>query len=370
MALSLDGTTGITSDGGTPVIENLDTTATGIAVTGQLTTTGNVGIGTSSPSTYVNSQGTTLVVGTSPNFATIQGRTDGPSGSTNGVSYGGSYSTNSLNGARIFIGAAGGAGQQGLITFNTKNLNDDSTQPAERMRIDPAGLVSIGISTPQAQLHLSGNSDTTPAIKIGTATFGHRFYDSSANGDLVYKRELSGTEYEVMRFSRANGNLLVGTPSVSHLGDGFTLSGNGGTTKWHCGPRSSQPNQFVISAQSGGGVYLTTTSATSWSSASDERLKDIIEPIVDGLQKVCTLRTVIGSYKADAEKNRRPFLIAQDLQKVFPEAVDTSDPDRLGVQYTEVIPLLVAAIKEQQVLITQQAAAIDDLTARVSALEA
>ena len=50
MALSLDGTTGITSDGGTPVIENLDTTATGIAVTGELTTTGNVGIGTSSPS--------------------------------------------------------------------------------------------------------------------------------------------------------------------------------------------------------------------------------------------------------------------------------------------------------------------------------
>ena len=50
MALSLDGTTGITSDGGTPVIENLDTTATGISVTGELTTTGNVGIGTSSPS--------------------------------------------------------------------------------------------------------------------------------------------------------------------------------------------------------------------------------------------------------------------------------------------------------------------------------
>ncbi len=49
MALSLDGTTGITSDGGTPVIENLDTTATGIDVTGVLTTTGNVGIGTSSP---------------------------------------------------------------------------------------------------------------------------------------------------------------------------------------------------------------------------------------------------------------------------------------------------------------------------------
>ena len=45
MALNLDGTTGITSDSGTPVIENLNTTATGIDITGQLTTTGNIGVG-------------------------------------------------------------------------------------------------------------------------------------------------------------------------------------------------------------------------------------------------------------------------------------------------------------------------------------
>jgi len=58
MALSLDGTTGITSDGGTPVIENLDTTATGIAVTGELTTTGNAGIGASSPNYRLTVQAT------------------------------------------------------------------------------------------------------------------------------------------------------------------------------------------------------------------------------------------------------------------------------------------------------------------------
>jgi len=33
--------------------------------------------------------------------------------------------------------------------------------------------------------------------------------------------------------------------------------------------------------------------------------------------------------------------------------VDDSNPDKLGVQYTDVIPLLVASIKEQQAIITQ-----------------
>jgi hypothetical protein len=43
--------------------------------------------------------------------------------------------------------------------------------------------------------------------------------------------------------------------------------------------------------------------------------------------------------------------------------VDSSEKDNLGVRYTDVIPLLVAAIKEQQALITQ-------LQADVAALKA
>jgi hypothetical protein len=45
------------------------------------------------------------------------------------------------------------------------------------------------------------------------------------------------------------------------------------------------------------------------------------------------------------------------------------DTEYLQVRYTELIPLLVAAIQEQQALITQQAAAITSLTARITALE-
>ena len=104
-----------------------------------------------------------------------------------------------------------------------------------------------------------------------------------------------------------------------------------------------------------GGVYLAST-ATSWTANSDERLKDIIEPINNAVAKVGSLRAIIGKYKNDQTNTRRSFLIAQDVQSVLPEAVDASNPDQLGVAYTDVIPLLVAAIKE--------------LTARVQTLEA
>jgi hypothetical protein len=75
-------------------------------------------------------------------------------------------------------------------------------------------------------------------------------------------------------------------------------------------------------------------------------LKNIIEPITNAVEKVARLRSVIGTFKADPDQKRRPFLIAQDLQRVLPEAVDESPNEMLGVQYTEVIPLLVAAINE------------------------
>jgi hypothetical protein len=101
-----------------------------------------------------------------------------------------------------------------------------------------------------------------------------------------------------------------------------------------------------------GGVYLTNT-GTSWTSNSDERLKENLIPIENGLSKVCSLRSVIGNFISDETKKSRPFLIAQDVQEVLPEAVTTStlkgdetNTEYLGVAYTEVIPLLVAAIKE------------------------
>jgi len=107
---------------------------------------------------------------------------------------------------------------------------------------------------------------------------------------------------------------------------------------------------YVLGSSTGGGVKLDN-GTTAWAAQSDETTKDIIEPISSAIDKVKSLRAVIGKYKEDTEGTRRSFLIAQDVQQVLPEAVSRSGDGFLSLRYTEVIPLLVAAIKEQQVII-------------------
>jgi len=109
------------------------------------------------------------------------------------------------------------------------------------------------------------------------------------------------------------------------------------------------------------GVQLAS-GGTSWSSLSDERAKDIIVNIENAASKVQSLRAVIGKYKEDETEKHRSFLIAQDVQAVLPEAISELPDGMLGLSYTDVIPLLVAAINEHSATITA-------LEQRLTALE-
>ena len=161
---------------------------------------------------------------------------------------------------------------------------------------------------------------------------------------------------EKMRIT-SGGALLVGTTTVNWVGSGFTLSADSGTNKWLCGPYTGAGNQFYITAAAGSGVYLASTSATSWSSLSDERYKENLIPIENAISKLSKLRPFIGNYIEDDKKTKHPFLIAQDVLQVIPEAVDVSNPEKYGLSYTDLIPVLVKAIQELK-------AEIDELKAK------
>jgi hypothetical protein len=262
------------------------------------------------------------------------------------------------------------------------------TNGAQRMLIDATGNVGIGVTPSVSKLHVGITSTATSglaeanALKIennnatvnnaaglflsqtgdagcgiaGIATSRTGGSRTSALALYYYNQATSASPIEGARLD-ASGNLLVGTTGQNgSWNTKLTLSNDSGTTRWAVGPYLGGVTNFLISAGASAGVYLNGTAATSWTSASDERLKDIIEPISNAVAKVGSLRAVIGKFKFDELNTRKPFLIAQDVQSVLPEAVDASNPDKLGVAYTDVIPLLVAAIKE--------------LTARVQTLEA
>ncbi|MBN1339818.1 MAG: tail fiber domain-containing protein [Bacteroidales bacterium] len=79
---------------------------------------------------------------------------------------------------------------------------------------------------------------------------------------------------------------------------------------------------------------------------SDRRLKNDIETLSYGLDQVNQLQPVTYRWKDGNDKSVHVGLIAQEVQKIIPEAVDSSDPDRLGLNYSELVPVLIQAIQE------------------------
>ena len=281
---------------------------------------------------------------------------------------------------------SGTAAYSGYVGTSTTNPFHIVTNGSVRATVDSSGNVGIGV-TPSAwgsnykvvQVGQAGSvygsaptgyygtkfnlyNDNTNDIAITSNWVGEYRFELLNGSHVWLNKSTTGTLNVAQTLTQAmtlnaSGTLLVGlTTNTGTYSTPFVLSSNTGTVGWSVGPTSASPSNFYVAGTGGAGVYLNGTAATSWTSASDERLKDIIEPIINAVAKIGSLRAVIGKFKSDENNTRKPFLIAQDIQAVLPEAVDASNPDQLGVSYTDVIPLLVAAIKE--------------LTARVQTLEA
>jgi hypothetical protein len=274
----------------------------------------------------------------------------------------------------------------------------------ESMRIDSSGNVGIGTSSPSGRLNLAVGASTSCTMRFtanntgtGAGDRGRLDFYSADNSGVAYQlgymdydradgtgtasyiawaSRVSGTVAERMRID-SSGNLLVGRTSTGGTAAvsverpantaTYIYQMKSGQVECTWGFKASTDSNMYIGSGSTSvgtyGVYLTNT-GNSWNAVSDERMKTILEPIENASEKVSSLRAVIGYYNNDESQIRRPFLIAQDVQKVLPEAVNVQDIETgtLGMSYTDTIPLLVAAIKEQQALITA-------LTARIEALE-
>jgi hypothetical protein len=230
---------------------------------------------------------------------------------------------------------------------------------AERMRINSSGNVGIGTSSPTQKLTVAGAINipidaTNP--NAGVSLWSQSGIGATLSGfNIAFNTGNDGAQTERMRID-TSGKLLVGTTTVNGT-EILQLKAAG--VQWAAGPNTTNGNFDVLNG-SGTGVYLAN-GGTSWIGLSDETVKDIIEPINGAVSKVNTLRSVIGKYKIDEEGTRRSFLIAQDVQAVFPEAVNTNHDGKLGISYTDVIPLLVAAIKELNAKVDAQALEIKAL---------
>ena len=104
---------------------------------------------------------------------------------------------------------------------------------------------------------------------------------------------------------------------------------------------------------------------------SDGRYKENVNPLPYGLDEVTALRPVSFSWTNGQDDELHYGLIAQEVREVLPEIVtgDEGVDATLGLNYSELVPVLVQAVQEQQAEIEAQADQIADLEARLEALE-
>jgi hypothetical protein len=299
---------------------NVLTLQTGSTERARIDSSGNLGIGTSSPQFKLDTRVTNNTAYTTSSTGNILSLRNE---STTAGTYSGIQFVAVGNGADVgtaHINAIQTASGSAALAFSTRN----SATTAERMRIDSSGNVGIAQTDPTnngisgyTNLVIGNSTSTTAGITIRTASTG------TPTPGIVFARGAGG----------ANGKVYY----------------DHSTDRLYC------------QAGGSGGVYLASA-GTSWTSASDERVKDIIEPIENATQKLANWRTVIGKYKSDTDGVRRSFLIAQDVLTTFPEAVNTDKTEEYGLNYQDLIPVLVKAIQEQQAI-------IQSLTDRITALE-
>ena len=86
--------------------------------------------------------------------------------------------------------------------------------------------------------------------------------------------------------------------------------------------------------------------------SSDARLKANIVSLGSTLSRLLLIDG--KKYRMKKDGNQKIGLLAQEIQKVFPELVSEDDNKMLAVNYQGLVPVLINAIKEQDLKMKEQ----------------
>jgi len=305
----------------------------------RLDSSGNVGIGTSSPGQKLTLQGAQLTI---PAAGWSSGQ----------VAY--NYLGDTNGGIRATNG-----GNVGVFAYNGFDVTVNGVTPITAMTITSAGNVGIGTSSPGYKLVVNGGDFLVSRGSGATAADAAISFGGNANNYIF-----SGNSSNIMAFATngseraridGSGNLLVGTSSVN--GTGWTVNPNGSGQIRSTGTGSEDKIQFA----NGNGVVgaiTTNGTATAYNTSSDYRLKTVDGPIQNSGAYIDALKPVQGSWKADG--SRFIGLIAHEVQEVSETQIAT------GVKDGEEMQAMDYSAPE---LIANLIAEIQSLRARVAQLE-
>lgn len=155
----------------------------------------------------------------------------------------------------------------------------------------------------------------------------------------------------------------------------LSVSGKRG---YHCNPGANfgtpgeKSESFFEAGNTCGGLdkYPTGTSGCpNLKTTSDRRLKDNISENNSGLKEILALKPYEYIFKSDKKKTPQVGVIAQDLQKVFPNSVHQSEDGYLHIRWDEMFYAMINAIKTLDKKVVQIASDITGMESDVKQLK-
>jgi len=240
-----------------------------------------------------------------------------------------------------------GTSSPNLTTSNKAlTINASTVAGFSALELSSGGTLNCFLQTNNAGTYF-GNGAATP-LQFYTNSAERMRIDSSGN-------LLQGTTNTNPITAPVNGNVFLASSG------GMRISQSSGATYFGInGASGTQINFYTYTGGTALAGYIScpTSTTTAYTSVSDYRLKDNVVPMTGALDKVSALKPVTYDWKIGGSSQG---FIAHELQEICPEAVvgekDAVDaegnPVYQGIDTSFLVATLVAAIQEQQAIITQ-----------------
>ncbi|WP_299762993.1 tail fiber domain-containing protein [uncultured Dokdonia sp.] len=333
---------------------------------------------------------------TNPAAGLLIFQTDGTSGfyyydATSWVNFGGQGWT-----------LGGQAGSNSTINFIGTTDNQGfsiGTNNTEILRASPAGNLGIGELNPTAKLHLSGNApflryqdgNESNNAFLASDTFGNtswtqfispsgndddwRFESGSTTADPIYHQNggvvIGRTGTTIRNLDIDNGNLEGTTFGIGDIE--FIRDGNNETQFSHSPvPRLQLPGNTPIDLGQSNLLWNTIYAINGTIQTSDQTLKKNIKKLNYGTKELMNLNPISFLWKEEkrnnliipkSERELKLGFIAQEVKELIPEVVSSTsrvlkdgiengeyevvESNYLGINYDELIPLLIKVKQEQ-----------------------